>query len=282
MAETKGLYDNNFQPYTDQLIQFVKGELRSKESGEELESDDKINEYIERYGVLAFATIIENIESRNFNTSDANVILDILASVENKSIEDYRLDSFIKLLLDTSPRIRDGAIMGLIEIGRFEGLAPLKEALKIEEDQFIRYLIDKAIARLTYKHASRLGGTVEDRKKLLLRMPKVEEDGYVIPMKFAPGVVNLYEYATLQAIIEQLASILKDSTGPFDGVGARAGIDIRYNPEGDPRSAKITIDVRFDRDLDFYTRPIEDEKPASALTDEDIGKSVTNMETEIF
>ena len=281
-VELRSLNDADFKTITEDLVKTIKNELKIKESGEQLDFEYDINKYLARYEALGFSTLINRISSRDFHPSDSNVILNILGSIHNKYIDDIRLQSFLWLLEDASPNIRDGAIMGLVEIGRVESIEPIRVALKNEDDEFIRYLMTTAISKITKKNKEILEAPMENKKKLLERMPPVESDGYVVPVKLQPGTVNLYEYATIQAVMEQLVRIIHNNTGPFDGVGAKAEIALDFNRMGDPKSAEITINIRYDRNIDFYVRPVDEQKKESSLSDNDIAKSIAYTETEVY
>lgn len=268
-------YDDYLQKVSDfgqeyqVIIKTLKSEEGLIETGEILKSSELIQQFIYKYSSTGIYALTRLVRDRLVSTTVAGEILRQIGEIDRHSLKEYAVTMISKFLDNPSLRVRDGAIMGLSNIGMVEAIPYLEYSHSQEKDEFIKYVIVKTIASIKARNIpnpSSMEIPPSSRKDTLMtydRRPEDvknltihrDEDGraltfnkkedikndFQIPIKFPPGTLTSAEFVTLQAAGEQLARIILNQLGNPKAVQVSSAIDLSKDEEGRTIGFVITL-----------------------------------------
>lgn len=129
------------------LIALAYREIVLFETGEELELESEFKRLTKIYGSQVIDFIENIIDSNQVNTTITGEFLRQIGSIENNDFLESQLRILKKFLSHKSPRVRDGAIMGLSYLKSDQVIPILDSAILTESDQFLLKVIQKILNR---------------------------------------------------------------------------------------------------------------------------------------
>ena len=284
---------SNYEKALYETLDALKKDQSLFETGSALRSKDMLINFIHRYGHVAIHAINIAIRDGKINTVCAGELLRQLSEIEVSGIRDKMTGMLTDYLSNPSPRIRDGAIMGLSNIGSLEAMRALELHLDNESDPFLYVVIRQIIKSIKDKHNSQqkeecmtLNRKPEDiinqsivrnshGESIPLKKANLTEDEMMTPLKFLPGSLTNAEFVVLQAAGEQIARAIMNQMGTPDAIQVRSQIQIQKDEY--ERTSGFVLTLTGTMILPPYS---EDNQPGNN-NDEDINN--TNLsEGEIY
>lgn len=221
-------------------------------------SQDLIADFIKTYHSTAVYELASLIRQGKVSNACAGEILRQLGDNKNSNLSSYILLFIADFLSNPSPKIRDGAIMGLSNLGRSEAIPFLLEAISTEDDNFLKYVIMKTVSSLRNQNPVESEDILANLRRpqdivnlaierddlglsiALSRSSKTAED-LQIPIIFAEGALTNAEFATIQAAGEQIARITLNQLGHPLAIKVSSAIDVKKDKFDRPIGFEITL-----------------------------------------
>jgi hypothetical protein len=297
-ANKMDTYLANFSNDYNDIIDNLKADETFIETGVTLSSQPLIIDFLNNYSVTGLHALASLIDDGKISTACGGELLRQLGEIRAEGIEPLILNTISNYIDHPSPKIRDGAVTGLLNTENPEAIPIIEHALTYEPDAFIDKIMRQALKSLKVKNLPEksikevdLSGSRKPEDVINLSIPRDEKGNSIplsraelreaemeIPIKFPKGTLTNAEFATLQAAGEQLARIILNQLGNPMAVHVSSMIDIQKDEFERTKSFVIRLTGVLTLSKDPKYNPAD---PFQRNEDEDLN-NISPSESEIY